>query len=124
MNTKPITLETITPIELVIENLEPPTGNTDLQLNLERKFTKLETGFNFQLIASIFKESEINVERKSIFLKYSLEAHFSDNSEELSIEDLYREATNILYPFIRSGVSGAMGAIGLKPILLPSISIN
>lgn len=124
MNIKPITLETINPIEFVIENHEPPANNTDLQLNLERKFKKLENGFDFRLIASIFKESEINVEKKSIFLKYSLEAHFSDDGEELSVEDLYREATNILYPYIRSGVSAAMGAIGLQPIILPPFLIN
>lgn len=124
MNIEPISIEKIIPKDLVIINRETPANNTELQLNLRRKLERTESGFKFYLSASIFSEAEREIEKKSFFVKYSLEIHFSCDHDEMSAEDMRREATITFYPYIRAGISGAMGAIGVQPLILPPYEIN
>ena len=119
MKTNIISIEKIKPIEIIIENHEPIDPDSELRLNLNQKLEKQEKGFKYQLTASVFKEAENDMEEKTFFIKYSLESHFICDNEELSTEDLCKEALDIMYPYIRAGISSAMGAIGIQPIVLP-----
>ena len=124
MNSEPINIENITPKELVIINDETPVKDTELQLNLHRKLEKIESGYSFYLSASIYKESEKDAEKKSFFIKYSLETCLSCEGDGMPAEDIRKEASITLYPYIRAGISAAMGAIGIRPLILPPYEIN
>lgn len=124
MNTEPINIEKITPKELVIINDKTPANDTSLQLSLHRKLEKTESGYRFYLSASVCKETEKDAEKRSFFLKYSLETNFSCERDEMSGDDIRQEASITLYPYIRAGISAAMGAIGMKPLVLPPYEIN
>lgn len=124
MNREPINIENIVPKEFIIINTETPTNDTELQLNLHRKLEKTESGYSFYLSASIYRETEKDAENKSFFLKYSLETYFNCERDEMSVEDIRKEASITLYPYIRAGISAAMGAIGIRPLILPPYEIN
>lgn len=124
MNREPINIENIVPKELVIINDETPTKDTELQLNLHRKLEKTESGYIFYLSASIYKEAEKDAENRSFFIKYSLETYFSCERDGISVEDIRKEASITLYPYIRAGISAAMGSIGMRPLVLPPYEID
>lgn len=124
MNREPINIENIVPKELVIINDETPANDTALQLNLHRKLEKTESGYRFFLSASIYKETEKDAENRSFFLKYSLETYFSYERDEMSVDDIRKEASITFYPYIRAGISAAMGAIGMHPLILPPYEID
>lgn len=124
MNSEAINIENIAPKELVIINDKPPAKDTELQLNLHRKLEKTESGYSFYLSASILEETEKDIEKKSFFIKYSLEASFSCERNGMSVEDIRKEASITLYPYIRAGISAAMGAIGIRPLVLPPYEID
>lgn len=124
MNSEAINIENIAPKELVIINDKTPAKDTELQLNLHRKLEKTESGYSFCLSASILDETEKDIEKKSFFIKYSLEAYFSCERNGMSVEDIRKEASITLYPYIRAGISAAMGAIGIRPLVLPPYEID
>lgn len=119
MNSEFMNIESITPIELIIKNHDTPAKKTLLQLNIERQSKRTESDFKFFISASVYKESEQALEEKTYFIKYSLEAHFCCNSEDMSDKALEKEATIALYPYIRAGISATMAAIGMEQFTLP-----
>lgn len=124
MTSEPLSIADITTKDAIIINHEPPTKGTPLQLEITRRIGKAQPGFRFFLSASIYKESEKDVEEKTFFVKYSLEAHFNNVHTDLSLENLQDSAALMLFPYVRAGISAFTGAAGIEPVQLPLYRIT
>ena len=77
-----------------------------------------------QKAASIYLESEKEVTDKTFFIKYMIEVNFNRSSSENDSSDMAEQATLMIYPHIRAGISTTMSAAGIEPIILPMLSLE
>ena len=124
MKTEALSIAKITTREVSIINHSTPTSTMQLQLEFNKNFKKAKHGFLGIFTASIYLESEKEVTDKTFFIKYMIEVNFNRSSSEIDSSDMAEQATLMIYPHIRAGISTTMSAAGIEPIILPMLSLE
>ena len=123
MNAYTISIKKISTQEVSIINTNPPSGE-QLLVKVNRNIRKIEDSYFLCILTvSIYRESDKDKADHDFLIKYVIRSVVTCDDSNASADELQDTITKELYPHLRAGVSAVMGAAGIEPVLLPTLSI-